>query len=1046
MNDNMILSKNRKRVFDDPPQFGEDERLAMFLITPDVRRVIRNMDPVAKVAFILQRGYFQAKGRFFPLNRVKNKDKSWVEKLLGLKGSVDFNKYPASTNSNHRSKILKEYGWHLFSATKKEHLERQALLLVDKQESKEEVLFALLSYCWRNKIEIPSYTQLADIIAESFSRFEIEAVKAFEKHVVDGQTTLLNNIISGDSEFDVIGSYKVDQSDTTTTLRRNAEIIGFLRHYHDELKPVIYELKLSKEADKHFSSWIYLAPKSQIRQLKNESLLHLRTTCFIKDQYYLRNDYALDAIRKVMKTYSNRAKKFEQAEIIKSEPETIEFTGKVMDYAKSAEAIIRVVYEINKDPQLLPAEKNERTLQLIESYNLAANGDSATTGFEKLNTLNNDKKQRMDYFERLNSFSRSIHLRLGEYVKHLEFDEEHSSKQIIEAINYFKRHDGVIADDAPTDFLSKQELNAVYRVAIRNGDADGDEEGAEDSMEPTSASTVKVDSAPEDEKTFNKDLYRALFFLSISDAISHSRLKLCHSYRYLATDHSMIPKEDFKRYYDDYLAVTGLEEFKDVHEVLKKMQSSLAESYAKANANLINGNNTHLKFKNGIWTVATPKTEFDTSKFIPTFLGASKHVSLAQIIREVDGHTNFSDSFTNPHIKNSQVSVSKNVLHAVLTSLGCNLGHRKMSVACSEVSEQRLQHAEEWLFSTKNIKRANDTVVKVIQSLSLPTVFLADLNSIHTSSDGKKVVVAVDSLLANYSFKYYGREKGVTVNSFIDEKQSFFNVNVLTSSDREAYEMIDGIINSKIVSGETHKHSSDSHGFTEAGFTITNFFKISFAPRIANSGMQVLYGFSKKDVQKKSGSAIAPTATITAKRIVDAWDDMLRLVASISLHRCSASVTLKQLAAAGDSSPLHVGLKEFGRILKTKFLLEYYNDLDLRQKIQKQLNRVELGQKLQEAVFFGRKGKLHVGDDISIMKAFLCSTLIRNCIILWNYLVLSDALISAEPEEREQIIEGISGGSVLSWQHINMLGEYHFTGKMISRIKNSIEDILAFKI
>jgi len=298
----------------------------------------------------------------------------------------------------------------------------------------------------------------------------------------------------------------------------------------------------------------------------------------------------------------------------------------------------------------------------------------------------------------------------------------------------------------------------------------------------------------------------------------------------------------------------------------------------------------------------------------------------------------------------------------------------------------------------------------------------------------------------NYSFKYYGREKGVTVNSFIDEKQSFFNVNVLTSSDREVYEMIDGIINNKIFSSETHKHSSDSHGFTEAGFTITNFFKISFAPRIANSGRQALYGFSKKDVQKKSGSAIAPTATITAKRIVDAWDDMLRLVASISLHRCSASETLKQLAAAGDSSPLYVGLKEFGRILKTKFLLEYYNDLDLRQKIQKQLNRVELGQKLQEAVFFGRKGKLHVGDDISIMKAFLCSTLIRNCIILWNYLVLSDALISAEPAEREQIIEGISGGSVLSWQHINMLGEYHFTGKMISRIKNSIEDILAFKI
>lgn len=1045
MSDIMILSKDRKRVFDDPPQFDGDERLAMFLITPTVRRVIRNMDPVAKVAFILQRGYFQAKGRFFPLNKMKNRDKSWVEKQLSLKEPVDFSNYPASTNSDHRKKILKEYGWRQFSNAQKTYIERQALLLVDKQESKEEILFALLSYCWRNKIEIPSYAQLADIIADSFSRFETEAVECFEEHVTEQQTSLLNSIISGECELDMIGSHKVDQSESTTSLRRNAEIIRHLRHYHDDLKPVIDQLKLSKGADKHFSSWIYLAPKSQIRQLKNQSLLHLRTICYIKDQYYLRNDYACDAIRKVMKAYNNKAKKFEQAEIIKSEPEALEFTGKLMDYAKSAEAIIRVIYEINKNPELQPAEKNERTLQLIESYKIAS-GESVVTGFEKLNTLNSDKKQRMDYFERLSSFSRSLHLRLSEYVKYLEFDDEHSSKHLIEAINYFKCHDGIIGDDAPMDFLSKQELNAIYRVAILDATIDDDEAQLNDDIEPDSSSTAEYENHQEDKQTFNKNLYKALLFLSIADAISHSRLKLRYSYRYLATDHSLIPKEEFKRNYDDYLAVCGLEEFKDVHEVLKQLQSSLAESYAKVNANIINGNNPHVKYKNGIWTATTPKTEFDTSKFIPAFLGDSKHVSLAQVIREIDNYTNFSDAFSNPHIKKAEASVSKNVLHAVITSLGCNLGHRKMSTACSEVSEQKLQHAEEWLFSTQNIKHANDKVVKIIQSLSLPTVFLADLDSIHTSSDGKKVVVAVDSLLANYSFKYYGREKGVTVNSFIDEKQSFFHVNVLTSSDREVYEMIDGLVHNKIVSDEIHKHSSDSHGFSEAGFSITNFFKISFAPRIANSGSQALYTFSKKDVKKKTGEAIVPTAVITLKHIVEAWEDMLRLVASISLHRCSTSVTLRQLAAAGDSNPLYRGLKEFGRLLKTKYLLEYYNDLDLRQKIQKQLNRVELGQKLQEAVFFGRKGKLHVGDDVSILKAFQCSTLIRNCIILWNYLVLSDALIAVEPEEREQIIEGISGGSVLSWHHINMLGEYHFTGKIISRIKNTIEDILAFKI
>lgn len=1046
MSDTLILSTHRKRAFDDPPQFDENERLALFMITPDVRRTIRNMNAVAKVAFILQRGYFQVKGRFFPLNKVKKRDKSWVEKNLGIKSPVDFSEYPASTNSHHRQKILDEYGWRPFRANEKEHTERHAFLLVDKQESKEEVLFALLAYCWRNKIEIPSYTQFADIIANSFAAFETGAVKNFEKHVTQRQTDLLTDIISGNEEFDAIGAYKVDQSDSMMSLRRNAESLCFFRRYHDTLKSVFQGVGLSNAADKHFSSWIYLAPKSQIKQLKNQGLLHLRTTCFVKDQYYLRNDYAFDAIRKVTRNYKNRAKKFEHAEVIRAEPETLEFTGKLMDYAKSAEAIIQVIYKINKDPELQAAEKNERTLQLIESYTIAT-GESVVTGFERLDSLNSDKKLRLDYFDQLNSCSRSIHLRLAEYVKHLEFDEEHSSKLLIDAINYFKRHDGIIGEDAPTTFLSKQELTAVYRAVLREKKLMVEEEDIEDAdIEPNPAPDEQPVTSSSDDNILNKSLYRALLYLAIGDAISNSTLKLLYSYRYLATDHTMISKDEFRRNFDDYIEITGLQEFKDVEGVLKQLQSSIAKSYANVNANLINGNNPHLKFKNGIWHISTPKTDFDTTKFISTFLRDFKHVPLAQVIREIDNYTNFSEAFTNPYIKNAETSVSKNVLHAVITSIGCNLGHRRMSVACSEVSEQNLQHAEEWLFSNKNIKRANDRVVEVIQSLSLPTVFLADLDSIHTSSDGKKIVVAVNSLLANYSFKYYGREKGVVVNNFMDEKQSFFHVNVLTSSDREVYEMIDGISNNKIAAGKKHKHSSDSHGFTEAGFAMTHLFKISFAPRIKNSGKQALYTFSKKDLKKKNSSGIVPTAVITVKKIVDAWEDMLRLAASINLGRCSASVTLRQLAAAGDSDPLYRGLKEFGKLLKTKFLLEYYNDVDLRQKIQKQLNRVELGQKLQEAVFFGRKGKLYVGDDVSITKAFLCSTLIRNCIILWNYLVLSDALIEASPEEREQIIEGISGGSVLSWHHINMLGQYQFTGDIISRIKNKIEDILAFKI
>ncbi len=44
----------------------------------------------------------------------------------------------------------------------------------------------------------------------------------------------------------------------------------------------------------------------------------------------------------------------------------------------------------------------------------------------------------------------------------------------------------------------------------------------------------------------------------------------------------------------------------------------------------------------------------------------------------------------------------------------------------------------------------------------------------HTGSDGQKVNVVVDSLIADYSFKYFGKGKGVTIYAFLDEQQIRF--------------------------------------------------------------------------------------------------------------------------------------------------------------------------------------------------------------------------------------------------------------------------------
>jgi len=390
-------------------------------------------------------------------------------------------------------------------------------------------------------------------------------------------------------------------------------------------------------------------------------------------------------------------------------------------------------------------------------------------------------------------------------------------------------------------------------------------------------------------------------------------------------------------------------------------------------------------------------------------------------------------------------------LYAALMSLGTNLGHHNMARAARKITEKQLRDIEKAWLSPESIAKANDALVEIIQSLSLPTIFHNHDGELHTSSDGKKVVVAVNSLLANFSYKYYGKEQGVSANSFTDEHQAFFHVNVLTSSDREAAYMLDGMVEATRTlypEGERpHLHSTDNHGVTDAVFAGLHFINVSLAPRYKQLHKQTIYSFDTRTRDAMKGRALSPKSVINRTRILKQWDKMLHLMASIKLGYSSASHMFRLLSVSKKSSELYKAMQEFGRLIKSSFILSYIEQPQLRRNIQKQLNRIELGQKLSEAVFFGRSGKLMVGTPTEIQKAMAAKTLLKNAIIVWNYLYLSDYCCQLRNESQKQdVIDSIATGSVIAWSHINMHGVYDFDRSPGRSFKSSIAQMRALKV
>ncbi|NET62067.1 MAG: Tn3 family transposase [Symploca sp. SIO2E6] len=83
------------------------------------------------------------------------------------------------------------------------------------------------------------------------------------------------------------------------------------------------------------------------------------------------------------------------------------------------------------------------------------------------------------------------------------------------------------------------------------------------------------------------------------------------------------------------------------------------------------------------------------------------------------------------------------------------------------------------------------------------------------------------------------------------------------------------------------------------------------------------------------------SGTINTEKILLRWDDMLRVVGSLKLGWVTASLFLNKLQSFPQQNDLASSLSEYGRMVKTIFILRYLQNQPYRRKINNQLNKGE---------------------------------------------------------------------------------------------------------
>jgi len=987
-----ILDKNSLLAFQKPPELNALERKVCFSFPDQVLKFAKELrTPSNQIGFLLSWGYFKFSKRFYDSENFNKRDICYVAKCLNYKESEFLTEgYDKSTRHKHQSEIIKLFGFTKFNNSYKQKLNMEVFDMVKQYLKPKLIFWRCIDIIIADKFTLPAYHMLQDLILSNINSYKSNLNGIIKGNITSECSKMLKCLFEQEAEsnkYKLTLLKKPSQGKTPLKIKNKLDDMVLLKELYGHIEPLLQKLQLTTEGIRYFSSSV-IKTKTHKLLRKDQTDIDLHLIAFIANQYYNLQDNLVDVFLSSMKSTQNASNKkqkdwYYENRNLPNENVIDKLDQLKLDILTKFEAISTVI----KDHNLSKTKKLERIEKIVLEKDIADTFDK----FKDIaDDLDNTDTQKELYYGILEKASIPLQNRVSGILKLLNFQNNGVVNELMDAIQDFVSKDGNITPSAPLNFLSTEERAALIL-----------------------------------DNKFRVSLYKVFLFQHVAGAIKSGCLNLKHSYKYRSLDSYLISKEKWIAEKEQLLERANLANFSNPDHLLEDLDKKLFAQFVHTNKKVSLGDNYYIKFtKNGEYSVSTPKQEEDQYDALATIFPTSHFIPLTEILATVNWQTNFTNELQHWQQRYNRTKPI-NSLFAGLIGLGCAIGIGKMSRIANKIGTEELENAVNWHFSLDNVQAANDAVVSYMDKMDLPNIYRSSPDRLHTASDGQKFEVTTDSLNANRSFKYFGKGQGVSAYTFIDERNLLWHSLVFSAAERESAYVIDGLMRNDVIKSDIH--STDTHGYSEVIFAISYLLGFSFAPRIKNLKKQTLYIFKSTPYKERVDWMIKPTKTINVELIKEHWDDILRLVATIKLKENTASEIFRRLNSYSKQHKLYAALKAFGRIIKSLFITKYIDEVELRQMIEKQLNKVELSNRFSRAVAVGNPKEFVFGTKEEQEIAEGCNRLIKNSIICWNYMYLEKQIEKSDVTLHTKIVEAIKSHSPMSWAHINLLGEYDFS-------------------
>lgn len=391
-------------------------------------------------------------------------------------------------------------------------------------------------------------------------------------------------------------------------------------------------------------------------------------------------------------------------------------------------------------------------------------------------------------------------------------------------------------------------------------------------------------------------------------------------------------------------------------------------------------------------------------------------IDIPDLLAEVESWTGFTTQLTHAAAANPRMSDLQQHLHAAVLASGLNLGPTRMAECCS-LSYRQLAWATEWYLGDEQLQAANDMLVDYLHQLQIAAHWGTGAFS---SSDGQRSAARGRAAAGDPMAREFGHKRGaLNLLNWVTDQYSQYGTKVVSVAEREALHTLEAILHTHLPITE---HTTDTHGATELVFALFDLLGLRFIPRLKDATDLRLYRLGDPtghDIDTVLRARARP------KLIREQYDDMLRLAASLKRGWVPASLLITRLKNASPQTPLAAALGEYGRIVRTNFLIGHFADPDERSRIAGQLNKGETLHAMRRHLVIGSRAQIPA-DEHDHRRHALSLQLLVNAIQIWNARYMTAAIDHLHQAEPDVVADeqAVSRVAPVAHAHVNSLGRY----------------------